>query len=75
MAFDIHRQIELRRAKQAVKPEKYAPEPTTRIVQVNMVAPPPTPLAAPSEPALAPPTERPAMDNLAKDAPDNPPEP
>ncbi len=74
VAFDIHRQIEKRRARQAVKPEKYATEATTRIVQVNVAAPSPAPLAPPSSPVAEtpPPAARPAIDNLAKDEPENP---
>jgi hypothetical protein len=59
VAFDIHRQIEKRRAQQAVRPERLSPEtPITRVVQVNVVAP--------QDKLAAPP------DNMVKDEPDNP---
>jgi hypothetical protein len=39
VAFDLHRQIEKRRAQQAVRPEKLSPDiPIARVVQVSMVA-------------------------------------
>jgi hypothetical protein len=61
VAFDIHRQIEKRRAQQTVRPERFSPETqVTRVVQVSMVA-------APDKLAAPPP------DNMVKDAPDSPP--
>jgi hypothetical protein len=62
VAFDIHKQIELRRAKErAAAPDNLAPDkPHVRqYVQVNVVT-------APDK--LTPPSP----DNLGKDAPDNP---
>jgi len=59
VAFDIHRQIEKRRAQQAVTPDKFTRETCRQFVQVNVVA-------APEK--LAPPSP----DNLVKDVPDNP---
>jgi hypothetical protein len=56
VAFDIHRQIEKRRAQKAMMPEKMSPDiPITHVVQVSVVAAPGT---------LAPPPP----DNLVKDA-------
>ena len=59
VAYDIHRQIETRRAQQAMRPEKYSPaipigQPmagTAMVAQGKLAAPPP--------------------DNMAKDAPDD----
>ena len=63
VAFDIQRQIELRRAKQAVRPDKFSAEtPIRQIVQVNVVAAPDNP------PPLPPPIP---PDNMVKDAPDD----
>jgi len=60
VAYDIHRQIEKRRAQQAMRPEKISPDiPITRVVQVSMVSAPGT-LPAP------PP------DNMVKEEPDDP---
>jgi hypothetical protein len=60
VAFDIHRQIEKRRAQQAMRPEKMSPDiPLARVVQVSMVA-------APDKLAAPPP------DNMVKETPENP---
>jgi len=60
VAYDIHRQIEKRRAQQAMRPEKMSPDiPLAWIVQVSMVTP--------QDKLPAPPP-----DNMAKDGPDDP---
>jgi len=61
VAFDIHRQIERRRAKQAARPDNLAPEKpnVSQFVQVNVVA------VRDNLPPMPP-------DNFLKDAPDNP---
>jgi hypothetical protein len=70
VAFDIHRQIELRRAKErAAAPVTLTKEtqPVRQYVQVNMMAAPDNPPPIPQ--SLPPPIP---PDNMAKDAPDGP---